>query len=360
MGEVYRGVDTVLDRTVAIKILLPQFARDANFVDRFRREAQAAARLNHPNLVGIYDSGADGETQFIVMEFIEGRTLEDFMSSGRPLRRRARRRGRGEDLRGARVRPRRRRDPPRHQAGQRHGHPPGRGQGHGLRHRPDRRRAADGAADIGRARHRRVHLPGTGAGPTGRRPERHLFARRRALRDVDRTAAVHRRLPRGRGVQAGERVTGAPLDREPRGHTGARRGTDARAREEPREPLPDRRRVPCGPGARAAGAGRARHTAHAGRRGRHAGDQPPAGNGHPSAPGIAAGQRPEGVAGCVDRHHRGRRPRGRRVSPGSGPARQQGRHHDAGPRPHRDRVPAGPSDPGAGERQPEGPRRSPR
>ena len=82
MGEVYRGVDTVLDRTVAIKVLLPQFARDTNFVDRFRREAQAAARLNHPNLVGIYDSGADGETQFIVMEFIEGRTLDDFMSAG--------------------------------------------------------------------------------------------------------------------------------------------------------------------------------------------------------------------------------------------------------------------------------------
>ena len=82
MGEVYRGVDTVLDRTVAIKILLPQFARDVSFVERFRREAQAAARLNHPNLVGIYDSGADGETQFIVMEFIEGRTLADFMSSG--------------------------------------------------------------------------------------------------------------------------------------------------------------------------------------------------------------------------------------------------------------------------------------
>jgi eukaryotic-like serine/threonine-protein kinase len=82
MGEVYRGVDTVLDRTVAIKILLAQFARDVSFVERFRREAQAAARLNHPNIVGIYDSGADGETQFIVMEFIEGRTLADFMSSG--------------------------------------------------------------------------------------------------------------------------------------------------------------------------------------------------------------------------------------------------------------------------------------
>jgi serine/threonine protein kinase len=82
MGEVYRGVDTVLDRTVALKILLPQFARDANFVDRFRREAQAAARINHPNIVGIYDSGSDDETPFIVMEFIEGRTLADFMSGG--------------------------------------------------------------------------------------------------------------------------------------------------------------------------------------------------------------------------------------------------------------------------------------
>ena len=53
MAEVYRGFDPVLNRTVAIKILLPQFARDASFVDRFRREAQAAARLNHPNIVGV-------------------------------------------------------------------------------------------------------------------------------------------------------------------------------------------------------------------------------------------------------------------------------------------------------------------
>jgi serine/threonine protein kinase len=82
MGEVYRGVDTVLDRTVALKILLPQFARDVSFVDRFRREAQAAARINHPNIVGVYDTGSDGETPFIVMEFIEGRTLADFMSGG--------------------------------------------------------------------------------------------------------------------------------------------------------------------------------------------------------------------------------------------------------------------------------------
>ena len=82
MAEVYRGQDAVLDRTVAIKILLPQFARDASFVERFRREAQAAARLNQQNIVGIYDTGADGETQYIVMEFIEGRTLADFRGGG--------------------------------------------------------------------------------------------------------------------------------------------------------------------------------------------------------------------------------------------------------------------------------------
>jgi eukaryotic-like serine/threonine-protein kinase len=83
MAEVYRGIDPVLNRTVAIKVLLPQFARDTSFVERFRREAQAAARLNHPNIVGVFDTGADDGTQFIVMEFIEGRTLADFLEAGR-------------------------------------------------------------------------------------------------------------------------------------------------------------------------------------------------------------------------------------------------------------------------------------
>ena len=83
MAEVYRGFDPVLNRTVAVKVLLPQFARDAGFVARFRREAQAAARLNHPNIVGVFDTGADGDTQYIVMEFVEGRTLADFMAAGR-------------------------------------------------------------------------------------------------------------------------------------------------------------------------------------------------------------------------------------------------------------------------------------
>jgi len=83
MAEVYRGFDPVLNRTVAIKVLLPHFARDAGFVARFRREAQAAARLNQPTIVGVYDTGSDGDRQYIVMEFVEGRTLADFLASGR-------------------------------------------------------------------------------------------------------------------------------------------------------------------------------------------------------------------------------------------------------------------------------------
>jgi eukaryotic-like serine/threonine-protein kinase len=85
MAEVFYGFDTVLNRPVAIKILAPQYARDASFVDRFRREAQAAARLNHPNVVAVYDSGSDDGTHFIVMEFVEGRTLADFLAKGGKL-----------------------------------------------------------------------------------------------------------------------------------------------------------------------------------------------------------------------------------------------------------------------------------
>jgi serine/threonine-protein kinase len=85
MAEVWRGHDRVLNRTVAIKTLLPQFARDTSFVSRFRREAQAAARLNHHGIVSVYDSGTDGDTPYIVMQYIEGRTLADFLGSGKTL-----------------------------------------------------------------------------------------------------------------------------------------------------------------------------------------------------------------------------------------------------------------------------------
>jgi serine/threonine protein kinase/beta-lactam-binding protein with PASTA domain len=82
MAKVYRGNDTVLGRPVAVKILAPQFADDPSFVDRFRREAQAAARLNHPNLVSVYDTGSDDGIHFIVMEYVEGKTLADYLTGG--------------------------------------------------------------------------------------------------------------------------------------------------------------------------------------------------------------------------------------------------------------------------------------
>jgi beta-lactam-binding protein with PASTA domain/tRNA A-37 threonylcarbamoyl transferase component Bud32 len=85
MAEVFRGHDMVLDRPVAIKVLSERFASDPSFVDRFRREARAAARLNDRNVVSVFDSGADDGTNFIVMEYIEGRTLADFLAGGGKL-----------------------------------------------------------------------------------------------------------------------------------------------------------------------------------------------------------------------------------------------------------------------------------
>lgn len=89
MATVYRARDEVLARTVAVKILLPHLADDANFLERFRREALAAARLTHPNIVSIYDTGTeptdDGEKHFIVMEFCGGGTLARLAAAEGPL-----------------------------------------------------------------------------------------------------------------------------------------------------------------------------------------------------------------------------------------------------------------------------------
>src|SRR6266496_1648158 len=85
MAEVYEGHDRLLDRRVAIKILLAQYAHDPSFLARFRREAQAAARLSHPNIVGVYDTGSENDTWFIVMEYVDGRTLKDVIRSEGPL-----------------------------------------------------------------------------------------------------------------------------------------------------------------------------------------------------------------------------------------------------------------------------------
>jgi len=79
MADVYEAEDTLLNRAVAIKVLHANFASDEAFVARFRREAQAAANLSHPNIVAIYDWGKDAGTYFMVMELIRGRTLREIM-----------------------------------------------------------------------------------------------------------------------------------------------------------------------------------------------------------------------------------------------------------------------------------------
>ena len=68
-----------------MKVLFPEFAREPSFVERFRREAQAAANLNHPNIVAVYDWGQEDGTYFIVMEYVEGRSLRDLIRSEGPL-----------------------------------------------------------------------------------------------------------------------------------------------------------------------------------------------------------------------------------------------------------------------------------
>ncbi|WP_242653645.1 Stk1 family PASTA domain-containing Ser/Thr kinase [Thermincola potens] len=77
MALVYKARCTLLQRIVTIKVLRPEFTSDPDFVDRFRNEAQAVARLSHPNIVGIYDVGEENGIHYIVMEYIEGRNLKE-------------------------------------------------------------------------------------------------------------------------------------------------------------------------------------------------------------------------------------------------------------------------------------------
>ncbi|ALG07834.1 Stk1 family PASTA domain-containing Ser/Thr kinase [Kibdelosporangium phytohabitans] len=80
MSAVYRGLDTRLERPVAIKVMDHRFAEDRSFVDRFEREARAAASLHHPNVIAVHDQGFDGDHVFLVMELVDGGTLRDLLT----------------------------------------------------------------------------------------------------------------------------------------------------------------------------------------------------------------------------------------------------------------------------------------
>src|SRR5712692_2423329 len=87
MGEVYRARDTRLERTVAVKVLPANFSADAERLRRFEQEARAAAALNHPNILAIYDIGAEHGSPYIVSELLDGDTLRERLREGiLPLR----------------------------------------------------------------------------------------------------------------------------------------------------------------------------------------------------------------------------------------------------------------------------------
>src|SRR5687768_7432662 len=85
MGEVYEAIQTALNRRVALKVLGPQVFNDTEARRRFVQEGRLLAQLRHPNLVGVYDADLDGERPYIVMEFVDGVSLEDVIRERKRL-----------------------------------------------------------------------------------------------------------------------------------------------------------------------------------------------------------------------------------------------------------------------------------
>ena len=191
MAEVFLAEDEQLGRKVALKLLHRRFAEDPGFVERFRREAQAAAGLQHQNVVSVYDRGEFEDTYYIAMEYLPGRSLKQLIRDESPLDP-----VRAIDiaiqiLRAARFAHRR-----------------------GIIHRDlkphnvivddsDHAKVTDfgiaraGASDMtetGSIRDRPIPVPRAGSGPLGQRPIGPVLGRRRALRDAHRPRAVRRRL----------------------------------------------------------------------------------------------------------------------------------------------------------------------
>ena len=82
MGEVYKAKDTRLDRTVAVKVLPQHLSSSPDVRQRFEREAKTISQLSHPHICALYDVGREGETEYLVMEYLEGETLADRLGKG--------------------------------------------------------------------------------------------------------------------------------------------------------------------------------------------------------------------------------------------------------------------------------------
>jgi serine/threonine-protein kinase len=85
MAVIYKATDLALGRTVAVKILRPSLTSDPDFLKRFRQEARNVANLSHPNIVTVHDVGQDGNTHYIVMEYVDGNDLKQLIRTGAPF-----------------------------------------------------------------------------------------------------------------------------------------------------------------------------------------------------------------------------------------------------------------------------------
>ncbi len=170
MADVFLAEDEQLGRKVALKLLHRRFSEDPGFVERFRREAQAAAGLQHPNIVGVYDRGSYDGTYYIAMEYLPGPLAQAADPPGGACRSFARDRDHDPGAEGGALCPPPRGDPPRPQAPQRDHRRHRSRQGHGLRDCPGRCVGYDrDRLDHG---HGPVPLARTGPGPRGQRRAR--------------------------------------------------------------------------------------------------------------------------------------------------------------------------------------------
>ena len=221
MADVWLADDEMLGRRVALKFLHERFAQDAQFVERFRREAQAAAGLQHPNVVGVYDRGETDGRHWIAMEYVEGASLKDLITRGLSV---------GEAVEIIRQ----------ILAGTKFAHE------RGIIHRDlkpqnvlvdreGRARVADfgiaraGASEITAdrlgARDRAVPVARAGPGPRDRRHLRPLLDRGDALRDADGPRPVRGRVAGRRGAQADLRDAAPPVRAQPADPPGPRRAS---------------------------------------------------------------------------------------------------------------------------------------
>ena len=251
MAEVWEAGDDVLGRSVAVKVLLPELAADPSFIERFRREAIAAARLAHPNVVGHLRHRRRRRTwPSSSWSWSRARTLRDVLVERGPLPAHEADHHRGPGGGGPPLRPRGGHRPPGREAGQHPAVPRRAGEGGRLRHR-------QGAlADAGRSRRLRPHRHRDGRGhgqvpvaravrgPAGRPPVRRLRPGRRPLRDALRAAAVRGRHRHGHRDPARRQEAAEPPPGAGRHPPSAGGGGAAGHGQVARRPLPHRRRPP--------------------------------------------------------------------------------------------------------------------